>query len=559
MLHAESRVRLLECQDEITIEPCSKKMKSTEGAYEKLSDDGNQGTQEEVDPARTSNGLVPVYVSDNQGEHEVQKQEKIPTGVLGTPNEVLPEKSVECSQQVDSEIVQNINPTFVSKNYTKVEEEKGPLTTNNVDEDNTKNSSKTFSVNRNESDEEFITSKEFIGPIYKPAKSNKQDKCGSWVECRSGVGGQSELHENRTKRKEAKKMQTVSSAVSEMDDELYQFYKEIQQLESENLNTFQEKETETSQEQYSAYNCSQTSQEDHQHLWLGSPQPFYENRQCFSGEQKSQKTGKEQQLVIETSGWKTENAFNGQIDSKYWNNSVPEFRPAWQSTESFIVPQGPPPPRLNHQLHFQILNPLPQKANAFPSQSDDLSYENYCGYRGNNDINCHGPLPNQSTSSVGHTHTHSTQVFRNGNNDQNGPQSNGFCETREECWKDPETYNTEGVHRFSSLQLPEERFGCSQKLLLILRGLPGSGKSTLSCAKNFLHSPFYLNYITAYLHALFFIAAKQAMELGKSPIIIDNTNTQAWEMKPYVEVALEKGYRVEFHEPDTWWKFDPEE
>ncbi|NWX12073.1 N42L2 protein, partial [Aegotheles bennettii] len=53
--------------------------------------------------------------------------------------------------------------------------------------------------------------------------------------------------------------------------------------------------------------------------------------------------------------------------------------------------------------------------------------------------------------------------------------------------------------------------------------------------------------------------AKQAMEQGKSPVIIDNTNTQAWEMKPYVEVGLEKGYRVEFHEPDTWWKFDPEE
>uniref|UniRef100_A0ACB8FGT2 Uncharacterized protein n=1 Tax=Sphaerodactylus townsendi TaxID=933632 RepID=A0ACB8FGT2_9SAUR len=53
--------------------------------------------------------------------------------------------------------------------------------------------------------------------------------------------------------------------------------------------------------------------------------------------------------------------------------------------------------------------------------------------------------------------------------------------------------------------------------------------------------------------------AKQAMDQGRSPIIIDNTNTQAWEMKPYVEAALEKGYRVEFHEPDTWWKFDPEE
>uniref|UniRef100_A0A8C3WSY4 NEDD4 binding protein 2 like 2 n=1 Tax=Catagonus wagneri TaxID=51154 RepID=A0A8C3WSY4_9CETA len=53
--------------------------------------------------------------------------------------------------------------------------------------------------------------------------------------------------------------------------------------------------------------------------------------------------------------------------------------------------------------------------------------------------------------------------------------------------------------------------------------------------------------------------AKQAISQGRSPVIIDNTNTQAWEMKPYVEMAIGKGYRVEFHEPETWWKFDPEE
>uniref|UniRef100_A0A2K6JSH0 NEDD4 binding protein 2 like 2 n=1 Tax=Rhinopithecus bieti TaxID=61621 RepID=A0A2K6JSH0_RHIBE len=53
--------------------------------------------------------------------------------------------------------------------------------------------------------------------------------------------------------------------------------------------------------------------------------------------------------------------------------------------------------------------------------------------------------------------------------------------------------------------------------------------------------------------------AKQAIDQGRSPVIIDNTNIQAWEMKPYVEVAIGKGYRVEFHEPETWWKFDPEE
>ncbi|KFP60387.1 NEDD4-binding protein 2-like 2 [Cariama cristata] len=447
MLHAESRVRLLECQDEITIEPCSKKMKSIEEAYKQLCDDDNQGIQEEVDTERTSNDLIPAYASYNQGQHETQKQEKIPTDVLGTLKEVLPENNLVLSQSVDSQTVQNVY----------------------------------LPLNRNASNEEFFTSKEFIGPIYKPAESNKEDKSGSCNECRVSEGDQNELHENRAKRKEAKKMQTISSAVPEIDDELDQFYKEIHQLENENLDVnFQEKETETSQEQYSPYNCSQTSQEDYQRVLLGSSQPFHENGQCFFGEQNSQKTSNEQQFVMETSGWKTENTFNGQVASKYWNYSVPEFRPAWQSTESFVVPQGPLPPRFNHQSHFQILNSPPQKPNALPSQNGELSYKNYHGYHGNTDINSHSPLLDHSTNYAGHIDVHTTQVFRNGNNDQNGLQNNGFCETREECWKDPKADNTAGTHSFSSMQLPEEGFGCSQKLLVILRGLPGSGKSTLS-------------------------------------------------------------------------------
>lgn len=31
-----------------------------------------------------------------------------------------------------------------------------------------------------------------------------------------------------------------------------------------------------------------------------------------------------------------------------------------------------------------------------------------------------------------------------------------------------------------------------------------------------------------------YIAARKAMKNGKSPVIIDNTNIHAWEMKPYV-------------------------
>ncbi|POI23575.1 hypothetical protein CIB84_012677, partial [Bambusicola thoracicus] len=365
-------------------------MRSTEGAFENFSDCGNQGIQEEGDPDSTSNDLIPACASDIEGDNEEQKQEKISMDALGAANEVLLEGNLEFSQTVDSVSVQNINSPFVSINDAEDEEKKDPLTANDVNEDNTENSCKAFSVNRNESDEEFITSKEFIGPIYKPAESNTQEQPGSCDEYQSSMGDG--MHENRTEGTETKKVQAIPSAVSGMDDELDQFYKEIHQLESENLNMLQEKETETSQEQYSVYNCSHTSQEGYQHALLDSPQPFYENGQYFSGEQGSQKISSEQQFVMETSGWKTENAFNGQMESSY---SVPEFRPAWQSRESFIVPQGPPPPRLTHQAHFQMLNSPQQKTNAFPTQNDELPYENYYGYRENQDINCHGPLHDQ--------------------------------------------------------------------------------------------------------------------------------------------------------------------
>ena len=43
---------------------------------------------------------------------------------------------------------------------------------------------------------------------------------------------------------------------------------------------------------------------------------------------------------------------------------------------------------------------------------------------------------------------------------------------------------------------------------------------------------------------LFFISAKQAINQGRSPVIIDNTNTQAWEMKPYVEMVNMRYERV---------------
>ncbi|XP_035239793.1 NEDD4-binding protein 2-like 2 [Anguilla anguilla] len=109
-------------------------------------------------------------------------------------------------------------------------------------------------------------------------------------------------------------------------------------------------------------------------------------------------------------------------------------------------------------------------------------------------------------------------------------------------------------------------------LLILMRGLPGSGKSTL--AKKLLSSgpnglvlstdDYFVDNGYAYNASLIGDAhdwnqnrAREAMDDGRSPVIIDNTNIQAWEMKPYVKMAIERRYTIDFREPDTSWKFDP--
>ncbi|NWR39081.1 N4BP2 protein, partial [Tachuris rubrigastra] len=113
------------------------------------------------------------------------------------------------------------------------------------------------------------------------------------------------------------------------------------------------------------------------------------------------------------------------------------------------------------------------------------------------------------------------------------------------------------------------------QVLVLLRGVPGSGKSYL--ARNLLEdnpggiilsTDDYFNKNGQYhydpsclgeAHDWNRKRAKEAFEMGISPIIIDNTNIQAWEMKPYVALAQQFKYKVVFREPDTWWKFKPKE
>ena len=109
-----------------------------------------------------------------------------------------------------------------------------------------------------------------------------------------------------------------------------------------------------------------------------------------------------------------------------------------------------------------------------------------------------------------------------------------------------------------------------------MRGLPGSGKSYLSKQKSeelqgisYSTDDFFIDeksgkYIfnpkkISQAHTWNQERTKNSMEKGEKCIIIDNTNTMKWEAKPYVELAVKYGYKVEILEPDTPWKKDADE
>jgi len=52
---------------------------------------------------------------------------------------------------------------------------------------------------------------------------------------------------------------------------------------------------------------------------------------------------------------------------------------------------------------------------------------------------------------------------------------------------------------------------------------------------------------------------ENCMCMSFAAIFVDNTNTMAREIYPYLKLADKYGYEVEFRVPDTEWAFSPEE
>ncbi|XP_027959962.1 NEDD4-binding protein 2-like 2 isoform X2 [Eumetopias jubatus] len=515
MPYGEIEAKSLDHGEELTGEPCYKKLKSTEEAYV-FSHHGSANFHRIQE--KTGNDWVPVTIVDVRG-HSYPQEDKTKTTDLVKPvhDEIPGNNRSDVIESIDPQILQDASPALVSKD-----------------------------------DEIYSTSKAFIGPIYKPPEKKKCNERGNHSDAISGTDGKGGREQK----------QKFNSKKSELDNELFQFYKEIEELENEKDDLEGScKEPKSSQEKLTTY------YQDHYNELLKSE----EGKERDISNVLQSHCGFQQQVENEPGKYPC----NGQVIPAFCEDSLISFGPEWQSVHSFIVPQGPPPPIFNYHLNMQRFNaPLNPPSNIFHAP-DGSQHQNGC-YVNSCHINWHCFSFDQNNDYIDCSeYTSRDHSPTNGYSVQDAYVSNGFCETREGCWKDPSMDKHNGTDRLMNQQFQEEKLNKLQKLLILLRGLPGSGKTTLSrillgqsrdgivfSTDDYFHHQDGYRYNVNQLgdaHDWNQNRAKQAINQGRSPVIIDNTNTQAWEMKPYVEMAIGKGYRVEFHEPETWWKFDPEE
>lgn len=123
-----------------------------------------------------------------------------------------------------------------------------------------------------------------------------------------------------------------------------------------------------------------------------------------------------------------------------------------------------------------------------------------------------------------------------------------------------------------SMNTRNRRVAVKDRKLVIMRGLPGSGKSERAkqlVGNGIIHSTddFFIEngkYIfddnnVSKFHYFNFLNSIRSMQRGISPIIIDNTNIVASDCIDYVELGKAYGYNIIVVEPSADWAFDIEE
>jgi len=119
-------------------------------------------------------------------------------------------------------------------------------------------------------------------------------------------------------------------------------------------------------------------------------------------------------------------------------------------------------------------------------------------------------------------------------------------------------------------------FLSGSKTMFVMRGLPGSGKSTVvkqiqnfhpqslvcSADQYFINENGHYEFDASLLkeaHSWCQSKAKEACEADTHIVIIDNTGVKKWELVPYFKMASQNNYAVVLVEPKTPWKFHVDE
>ena len=122
--------------------------------------------------------------------------------------------------------------------------------------------------------------------------------------------------------------------------------------------------------------------------------------------------------------------------------------------------------------------------------------------------------------------------------------------------------------------IPSINYVRKNKLMVIMKGLPGSGKSSVTRVLQKIYPDAIICSVDHYFaregeykfqfdqleqaHKACQKKARRAAKRNCHVIIIDNTNVRHWESKVYLRMARDYNYLVLYIEPQTPWRFDVE-